>query len=144
MQALYEISFEGVSGPISFNDASAWNTGDRADGNGNTVSNFNSATGDFDVIGEWRAGDATGAGWKVVGDFTWDAYTWATSDNSKPKNIVLPKCEVAHIDSAVADCGSDGKRKATFSYVKAGDGVSLTCDPGENEWRGGQVHIASI
>ncbi|GMH62176.1 hypothetical protein TrRE_jg4582 [Triparma retinervis] len=129
MQALYEISFEGVSGPISFNDASAWNTGDRADGNGNTVSNFNSATGDFDVIGEWRAGDAAGAGWKVVGDFTWDAYTWATSDNSKPKNIVLPKCEVAHIDSAVADCGSDGKRKATFSYVKAGDGVSPTCDP---------------
>ena len=125
MDALYEIAFDGVSGPISFNNATAWNTGDRADGNGNTVTNFDGDS--FAFVGEWRAG-ATG-GW--TGSF--DNFVWATSDQTKPKNKILPRCEITHIDSNVASCGSDAKRKVTYSYVTdAGD--AITCDPSEYKW----------
>lgn len=121
MDALKEITFAGVTGSISFEDDSGEYTGDRL-GSGNTVTNYDGIG--FVTIGEWTQATA----------FVWEApYTgpsdmkWPTADNSKPKNKILPKCEISHVLSSVADCGTDGKRVATFSWALNADGTNI-CD----------------
>ena len=121
-EALKVISFESVTGTVDFET-----NGDREIGAGFTIKNYK--TTGFEAIGDWDK--STGVTFKVGAEA---AINWPTSDNSKPKNLVLPNCMTEDIIATVADCDASGKRKATFAIKMNGenpvceDGTQLPAD----------------
>ena len=78
MNALKNVSFTGLTGKIEFE-----NSGDREVGAGFTISNHDGTN--FVTKGNWD----TSTGFVASAGSDISTFTWATSDNSQPLNIVV-------------------------------------------------------
>ncbi|GMH56076.1 hypothetical protein TL16_g02053 [Triparma laevis f. inornata] len=120
---LYALSFAGLTGTVDFED-----TGDREIGTGFTIQNFDGTSIDGDgvvTMGSWDA-----AGFVFNSGQSTSTFTWATTDGTKPVNVVLPLCTSDGIAATVAPCENDGTRAVTWAIKTDADGNNI-CLGGE-------------